>query len=284
MSLLKGIFLGIVQGLAEFLPVSSSGHLKLFQHLFDIKEDNLFITVMLHLGTLVAVFIVYHKLIGKMILEFFRSIGDICTGKFKFSQMNKERRMMVMIVISTALLGIMIIPFGEHSLKDYIEMLNDCESIIPLGFAFLVTGLLLLITFWISKKSDRRRPQAKVGDALIIGASQCVATISGISRSGSTVAAGLLCGLDREYMVQYSFILSIPAILAAAASDAKSAFAGEVSVEAIPLIGGIIAALISGVAAIKLIEWLIKKDRYNIFGYYCGALGILVIILGICGV
>ncbi len=285
MSIWKGIFLGIIQGLSEFLPISSSGHLKLFQHLFGIKEDNLFITVMLHVGTLVAVFIVYHSLIGKMIIEFFKSIKDIFTGKFKFNEMNMERRMMVMVIISTALLGIMVVPvFGGNSLKDYIERLNNCESIIPLGFAFLITGLLLIITFIITKKMGKKRQNAKVKDALIIGAAQCVATVSGISRSGSTVAAGLLCGLNREYMVQYSFILSIPVIIASALSEGKDAIAVGINVEIMPLIFGVIAALISGIAAIKFIEWLIKKDRYNLFGYYCGALGILTIILGICGV
>lgn len=284
MEILKQIILGMVQGFSEFLPISSSGHIKLFQHLFGYAgEENLFVSVMLHLGTLVAVLIVYHRLIGQMIVEFFTSIRDICTGRFRFQGMNPQRRMMVMIIISTALLGLMVIPIGSHSLKDYIEMLNGCESLWPLGIAFLVTGALLIFTFRVTAKQTHVRSGAKVKDALIIGGAQCVATISGVSRSGSTMAAGILCGLSREYMVKYSFILSIPAILAAALSDAKDAMAGEISVEVLPLLAGIISAMIFGVISIKMIEWLIRKDRYNIFGYYCLTLGIVVLIVSILG-
>jgi undecaprenyl-diphosphatase len=284
---LKQFILGMVQGLSEFLPISSSGHIKLFQHLFGYQgEDNLFVSIMLHLGTLVAVLIVYHKLIWDMVKEAFLSVRDICKGQFSFKEMNQTRRMLVMILLSTILLGFMIIPLGENSLKDYIEMLNTCESLIPLGIAFWVTGFVLILTFRITAKQKSPRQNATVKDALIIGGAQCVATISGISRSGSTMATGLLCGLSREYMVKYSFIMSIPAILAAAASDASEVISGEVtlSVDVLPLIVGVLSAMIFGVLSIKMIEWLIRKDRYNLFGYYCFALGVTVLVLGIVGI
>jgi undecaprenyl-diphosphatase len=284
---LKQFVLGMVQGLSEFLPISSSGHIKLFQHLFGYQgEDNLFVSIMLHLGTLVAVLIVYHKLIWDMVKEAFLSVRDICKGQFSFKEMNQTRRMLVMILLSTILLGFMIIPLGENSLKDYIEMLNTCESLIPLGIAFLVTGFVLILSFRITAKQKSPRQNATVKDALIIGGAQCVATISGISRSGSTMATGLLCGLSREYMVKYSFIMSIPAILAAAASDASEVISGEVtlSVDVLPLIVGVLSAMIFGVLSIKMIEWLIRKDRYNLFGYYCFALGVTVLVLGIVGI
>ena len=118
----------------------------------------------------------------------------------------------------------------------------------------------------------------------VSGGAQCVATISGISRSGSTVCAGLLCGLNREYMVEYSFIMSIPVIIASALSEGKDAVSAGISVQTGPLIAGIIAALVSGIAAIKLIQWLIRKDRYKLFGYYCLAIGVLTLVLGIFGV
>jgi undecaprenyl-diphosphatase len=241
---------------------------------------------MLHLGTLVAVLIVYHKLIWDMVKEAFLSVRDICKGQFSFKEMNQTRRMLVMILLSTILLGFMIIPLGENSLKDYIEMLNTCESLIPLGIAFLVTGFVLILTFRITAKQKSPRQNATVKDALIIGGAQCVATISGVSRSGSTMATGLLCGLSREYMVKYSFIMSIPAILAAAASDASEVISGEVtlSVDVLPLIVGVLSAMIFGVLSIKMIEWLIRKDRYNLFGYYCFALGVTVLVLGIVGI
>ncbi len=279
---IKHIILGIVQGLSEFLPISSSGHIKLFQHIFGYAgEENLFVSVMLHLGTLVAVFIVYHKLIWDLIVETLKGIKDIFTGKFSFKTMNSNRRMVVMLLLATSMLGIMIIPFGEHSLKDYIEMLNGSASILPLGITFMVTGILLILTFYLNKKNYNRHADATAIDALIIGGSQCIATISGISRSGSTMASGLLCGLSREYMVKFSFIMSIPAILAAALSDVKDAIAGEISVEIFPLICGIISAMVFGVLAIKLIEWLIRKDRYSLFGYYCLTLGLFVLIYAI---
>ena len=280
--IIKHIILGMVQGLSEFLPISSSGHIKLFQHIFGYSgEENLFVSVMLHLGTLVAVLIVYRKLILEMIVEAFRTIKELFTGKFSFNNMNSTRRMLVMIVLATAMLGIMIIPLGKHSLKDYIEMLNGCQSILPLGFAFLVTGVILILTFYLNKKRESFRDDATVKDALIIGGAQCIATISGISRSGSTMASGLLCGLSREYMVKFSFIMSIPAILAAALSDVKDAIQGDINVEMIPLLCGIVSAMVFGILAIKLIEWLIRKDRYSLFGYYCLALGLFVIVYSI---
>lgn len=286
MSFLQGLFLGIVQGLAEFLPISSSGHLSLFQHLFGLDpNNNLFITVMMHVGTLAAVFIVYYKVIWKLIKEFVFSVRDIFTGKFSFKGMNRYRLMMVMIIISTAMLLIMVLPvFGGYSLKDGAEAINNSKSIVPLGFAFIITGVFLVMTFKISNTYKKTRNGAKVKDALIIGGAQCVATISGISRSGSTVCAGLLCGLNREYMVEYSFIMSIPVIIASALSEGKDAVSAGISVQTGPLIAGIIAALVSGVAAIKLIQWLIRKDRYKLFGYYCLAIGVLTLVLGIFGV
>ena len=286
MSFLQGLFLGIVQGLAEFLPISSSGHLSLFQHLFGLDpNNNLFITVMMHVGTLAAVFIVYYKVIWKLIKEFVFSVRDIFTGKFSFKGMIRYRRMMVMIIISTAMLLIMVLPvFGGYSLKDGAEAINNSKSIVPLGFAFIITGVFLVMTFKILNTYKKTRNGAKVKDALIIGGAQCVATISGISRSGSTVCAGLLCGLNREYMVEYSFIMSIPVIIASALSEGKDAVSAGISVQTGPLIAGIIAALVSGIAAIKLIQWLIRKDRYKLFGYYCLAIGVLTLVLGIFGV
>ena len=275
---LEKIILGFVQGLTEFLPVSSSGHLKIFQSLFGYNpESDLFVSIMLHLGTLVAVFICYYKLIGSLIKEFFGSVKDICTGKFSWKGMNSDRRMMFMVIIATSLLVFMIIPFGKYSLKDYIEMVNGVNSLIPVGICLVVTGILLLVSHHVAEKGKFTHKDATVKDTLIVGATQCVATLSGISRSGSTVAAGLLCGLSREYMVRFTFILSIPTILAAAASDAGDAFSGKIVVDAGPLVAGIISAIVFGILSIKFIEWLIKKNRYNLFGYYCAAIGVAVI-------
>ncbi len=284
--MVKQLVLGMVQGFSEFLPISSSGHLKLFQHLLGFQsEENSFVSIMLHLGTLVAVFIVYHKLIWDLICEFFRMVKDLFTGKFRYSQMSSLRRMMVMIIISTSLLLLMVIPLGEHNLMDYLNMLNEAESLLPLGIAFMITGVLLIVTFIVNNRSQKRREDATLRDALLIGGSQCFATIAGISRSGSTMATGLLCGLSREYMVQYSFIMSIPPILAAALTEAKPILDGEVTmtVGVVPMIVGMLSATLFGVLSIKMIQWLLKKDRYKLFGYYCLTLGAVVITLSLCG-
>ncbi len=284
---LKQIFLGLVQGFSEFLPISSSGHLKLFQSLFGFEsEENSFISIMLHLGTLVAVFIVYHALIWNMIVEFFKLVKDLVTGRFRWSAMNDTRRMVVMVFISTAVLLVMLIPFGSHNLMEYLEMLNELESLIPLGIAFMITGVLLIVTFIVNAKYQHRRTIPNVKDALVIGGAQCVATIAGISRSGSTMASGLLCGLSREYMVAYSFIMSIPPILAAAATEAKTVMesSASLSVEVAPMVAGMLSAAVFGVLSIKAIQWLIKKDRYKLFGYYCLTLGVLVIVLSLAKV
>jgi len=284
--IVKQFILGVVQGLSEFLPISSSGHLKLFQHFFEFEsEQNSYISIMLHLGTLVAVFIVYYKLIWQMIIEAFKIIRDLCTGRFRWSQMTGTRRMVVMVFISTALLLVMLIPVGEHNIMDYLNMLNEMESLIPLGIAFMFTGILLIVTFIINAKYKQRRNEPTVRDALIIGGTQCLATIAGVSRSGSTMASGLICGLSREYMVAYSFIMSIPPILAAAATEVKTIMStgAEMPVDILPMLVGMMSAMIFGVLSIKAIQWLIKKDRYKLFGYYCLTLGVVVVALSIAG-
>lgn len=284
--IVKQFILGVVQGLSEFLPISSSGHLKLFQHFFEFEsEQNSYISIMLHLGTLVAVFIVYYKLIWQMIIEAFKIIRDLCTGRFRWSQMTGTRRMVVMVFISTALLLVMLIPVGEHNIMDYLNMLNEMESLIPLGIAFMFTGILLIVTFIINAKYKQRRNEPTVRDALIIGGTQCLATIAGVSRSGSTMASGLICGLSREYMVAYSFIMSIPPILAAAATEVKSIMStgAEMPVDILPMLVGMMSAMIFGVLSIKAIQWLLKKDRYKLFGYYCLTLGVVVVALSIAG-
>ncbi len=284
---IKLFVLGMVQGFSEFLPISSSGHLKLFQHFFQMESDgNSFVSIMLHVGTLGAVLIVYHRLIWDLIVEFFKTIGDVFTGRFRFKTMNSTRRMMVMLICATLVLGIMVIPFGEHSLKDYMEMLNELPNLVPLGIAFMVTGVLLITTFVITAKRKKNRNDATIRDALIIGGSQCVATMAGISRSGATMATGLLCGLSREYMIRFSFILSIPAIAAAALSETKTVIEdpSTLSVDLLPVVVGMISALVFGILSIKMIEWLLRKDRYQLFGYYCLTLGLIVVILGLIGV
>ncbi len=281
------LILGIVQGFTEFLPVSSSGHLSLFQHLFGYSgESNLILTVLLHIGTLVAVFIVYHKIIWELIKELFRMIGDIFTGKFTFklSKMSFNRRMLLMLILTTAMLAVLVIPVKGYKLTDLAATVADGSHMLIVGLCFMFTAALLLTAYFLSNggKHAKRHDNATVGDALYIGGAQIIAAVfAGVSRSGSTIATGLICGLKREYMVQYSFLLSIPAIIAAALSEGKDALSSGVDINWTAALIGMAAAVVCGVLAIKAIEWIVKKDHYNYFGYYCAVLGVLVVIMSI---
>ncbi|MEG0615072.1 MAG: undecaprenyl-diphosphate phosphatase [Oscillospiraceae bacterium] len=275
MNIFEAIFQGLIQGFTEFLPVSSSGHLSLFQHFFGLSGDGaLLISIVLHLGTLLAVFIAFRKTIGGLILEFFRMIKDIFTGKFKWKTMNAQRRMIMMIIIS-------ILPlFAFYLLKDYVSALSTDNDIIIEGMAFLYTSAILFISDRCAK-GTKTAAETTVKDSLAVGIFQGIALVPGISRSGSTISAGLMRGFSREYAVEYSFILGIPVILASALVEFKDTFSEKVEVEWLPLILGFAVSAVAGFFAIKLIKWLVKTDKFKIFAYYTLVLGIIVIAIGI---
>ena len=251
MEILKAILLGFLQGVTEFLPISSSGHLSVFQHFFGNVggTSSLLFTVLLHMGTLIAVFVVYYKTIWGLIVEFFSTIKDIFTG---------DRRIM-----------------------DVLGGLADDNDILVEGVCFLFTAALLLVGSWRAKKV-KARPQIGAKSALAVGVAQAFAAgFPGISRSGSTISTGMICGVSKEYMVRYSFILGIPAILAANVMEIKDAVALGEQIDILPVIIGVVTAAVVGFAAIKALEWLVKIDKFKIFGYYCLVLGVVVIIAGI---
>ena len=287
MSVIDAIIQGIIQGLTDFLPVSSSGHLTVYQHVTGSggNSEALLFSVLLHIGTLLAVAIVYYKLIGKLIVELFRLIGDLFTLRFSWKNMNSERRMLIMMILSVAMLVPLVLPiFGGQSLQDLMEPITEGGNIIIVGCCFLLTSALLLTAYFLSKRKDGRHPDATVKDALWIGAAQDVAALlPGVSRSGSTIATGLICGLERSYMVQYTFIMSVPTILAANVllAGKEAIESGNTAIELLPTLAGVITAAVVGVLSIKMIDWIIRKDRYNWFGYYCAVMGIAVIALGI---
>lgn len=284
MEILKAILLGFLQGVTEFLPISSSGHLSVFQHFFGNVggTSSLLFTVLLHMGTLIAVFVVYYKTIWGLIVEFFATIKDIFTGKFKWREMNENRRMLFMLVISCVPLLFLLIPVGDDKrIMDVLGSLADDNDIFVEGVCFIVTAILLLVGSWRAKKV-KARPQIGAKSALAVGVAQAFAAgFPGISRSGSTISTGMLCGVSKEYMVRYSFILGIPAILAANVMEIKDAVALGEQIDILPVVIGIVTAAIVGFAAIKALEWLVKIDKFKIFGYYCLALGVVVIVAGI---
>lgn len=275
MNIIEAIIQGLIQGFTEFLPVSSSGHLSLFQHITGLDgEGAVTMTIVMHLGTLLAVCVVFYKTLWSLIKEALRMVKDIFTGKFKWSQMNGERRFIVMLVIS-------ILPlFVFYFFKDFFSAIASDDDIVVEGCAFLYTSAILFLSDRCVK-GKKGTGDVKTNDALVIGTFQGIALVPGISRSGSTICSALFCGLKREAAVEYSFILGIPVILAGAVVELKDVSVAE-SIGVLPLIVGFVVAAIAGVCAIKLIKWLVVKDRFKIFAFYTLALGIAVLALGIC--
>lgn len=286
MSIIKAIILGIVQGITEFLPISSSGHLSLFQHFLKVDgEGSLLFSVLLHLGTLIAVFVVFHKTIFELIIDALGLVKDIFTGKFKFKQLQGKKKMLVMFVFSCMPLLLLLFPVGnDMKLLDVLGGLSEDDSILVEGFCFLFTGFLLLSSTYISKKKTLNR-EVNTLDAFAVGIAQVFAAgFPGISRSGSTISTGMICGVSKEYMVEYSFILGIPAIIVANAVELKDAVESGAQLELLPTVIGVLVAAVVGVACIKLLQWILKKDMWKYFGFYCLIIGVFTIICSALGI
>lgn len=268
------ILQGIIQGLTEFLPVSSSGHLSVLQHFMNIGEESLTISIVLHLGTLIAVFIAFGPTILELIKEFFLSIGDIFTGKFRWSKMNGNRRMLFMVIIATLIL----VPV--YFFKDYFTAAEGDGDIIFEGCAFIFTSILLFLSD-ACVKGHKTGKDMKVRDAVTVGVFQCVALFPGVSRSGSTITGGLFCGLTRQTAVTFSFILGIPAILGGSVLELKEAFETNPELNIPELLIGFTVAAVVGFFAIKLVKLIIKKDKFKIFGIYTAIIGVLCVGWGI---
>lgn len=284
MSILKAIFLGFVQGATEFLPISSSGHLSVFQHFLNVGgEGSLMFSVLLHIGTLLAVFAAYRKTIFELILEAFSLIKDVFTGKFRFKNMSVNRRMLFMFVISCVPLLFLLVPVGGgRNLMDILASFSEDSDIIVEGCCFLFTAALLLIGSRTAAKNEHPLPEINARGAVAVGFAQMLAAgFPGISRSGSTISTGMLCGISKQYMVRYSFILGIPAILAASAVEIKDAVEAGDGIELLPVILGVATAAVIGFFAIKILEWLVKENKFKYFGYYCAAVGGFVLVAGI---
>ena len=274
---LQAIIMGLVQGLAEFLPVSSSGHLVLSKFILgaELGTSALF-EILLHVGTLLAVFVFYWKDVLNLIKEGLLMIKDsfLLVFKRKKFDLYLERKMVVFIIVAsipTAILGLLM----EAFLEDLF-----LSSVIAVGFALLVTGTMLMLIRKMPK-SDKTLEEMKGRDAFTIGLIQGIATIPGISRSGSTVTAGLFCGLDKEFAFRFSFLMSIPAILGAAVLKMMDVNIADLTANAGPYAVGMIVAAVVGYASIRWLKNLIQKDQFHYFGYYCLAVGLISIVYGI---
>ena len=301
MDILSAIVQGIIQGLTEFLPVSSSGHLAITQHIFGMTEDNLFFSVMLHIGTLAAVVGVYIKLIISLLKEFGLMMKDIFTGKFKWSKMNPQRNMVMMVIIGLLPLFLLFLPIPgtDMKLKDLGDLFAKSGYFIVVGLSLMTTSLLLFVGDIKNKKTAEEykkkgivrkggagRRKYNIADAVIVGITQCFAALfPGISRSGSTLAASELRGINKQTALDYSFILGTPAIVAAAILESKDALFPDdgqaVTIDYLPVILGMIVAAVVGFFAIKLFKWLLKTDRMYIFILYTAIIGLIVTIISI---
>ena len=275
MTYIEAVILGLVQGLAEFLPISSSGHLALLQQFFGIKEDNvLLFAVLLHVGTLISVFIIYWKDIWELIVELFLTIKDIFTGKGLRLDERPVRKLGVMIIVATIPTGLIGILFN-----DFFDGLYN--SIVPIGAGLLVTGCLLVIAERMGT-SNRGIKEMNFRNAIFVGVVQGIAICPGISRSGSTLFGSLLCNLDRTFAVKFVFLISIPSILGSAVMEAPDAIAAGMNMNDLgPIIVGMIVAAVSGLIAIKTMIKVVSNKKLNYFSYYVWLLGIFVIAFGL---
>lgn len=272
MTYLEAIILGLVQGLSEFLPISSSGHLALLQHFFGIEgESVLAFAVLLHLGTLISVFIAYWQDIGALIVELFKMFGDLFTGKGMRINANPTRRLGFMIIVATIPTGIIGV-LG----KDLFSALY--LSLLAIGIGLVITGTVL----WFAEKlAQGRRNVMEMGfrHAFLVGVCQGIAICPGISRSGSTLVGGLLSGLDRTFAVKFAFLISIPSILGSVILEAPAAFEQGFDMSIVgPILAGVIIAAISGLIAIKTMIRIVSGKKLYYFSFYTWIVGACVVL------
>ena len=264
MNWFEALVLGLVQGLTEYLPVSSSGHLAIGAYLFGINgEDNLTFTIMVHVATVLSTLVILWK-----------EIDWILKGLFKF-QMNEETKYALNIVISMIPVGIVGVFF-----KDKVEEVFG-SGLFIVGCMLLVTAVLLTFSYFAK---PRQKENISPLHAFIIGLGQALAVLPGLSRSGTTIATGLLLGDKKEKMAQFSFLMVIPPILGEALLDLLKGLEGEETlggIDAFPMIIGFVAAFISGCLACKWMINIVKKGKLVYFGIYCAIAGAVTIICSI---
>lgn len=275
MSYIEAIILGLVQGLGEFLPISSSGHLALLQNLFGIEgEQILFFAVMLHLGTLVSVFICYWKDICELVVELFVTIKDLCTGKGLQLQERPVRKLGVMIIVATIPTAVIGILFNDMFESFY-------GSFVAIGIGFLFTGIIMFLAERMGY-AKKEIGEMGFGTAVLVGVMQGIAICPGVSRSGSTLVGGLATGLKREFAVRFAFLISIPSILGSVVLEVPDALEQGIDAALLgPIVAGMIVAALSGYAAIKGMIKLVSKGKLSYFSYYVWALGAFTVIYGL---
>jgi len=268
MDILDALILGIVQGLTEFIPVSSSAHLVIVPKLLHIDKPPLVFDVFLHFGTLLALILIYWKDILKLLSASIRILSDIFLKReFKGIQEDTYKRLFFLIILTTIPAGLMGIFF-----KDYVEMVF--KDVLLTSVFLLGTGFILAIG---QRKLGGKKTflTASITDALFIGLAQGLAIAPGISRSGITIVAGLCRGLNKDLAANYAFLAAIPVILAATILECRELAKCEISIHLILI--GVLAAFVSGYFAIKILLKIVKRGELIIFAWYCWILGLIVI-------
>ena len=264
MSWIEALILGLVQGLTEYLPVSSSGHLAIGSEFFGIEgEENLAFTVAVHVATVLSTLVILWK-----------EIDWVFRGLFK-CQLNEETKYVLNIVVSMIPVGIVGVFF-----KDYVEEVFG-SGLAIVGAMLLLTAVLLTFSYYAK---PRQKEKISLRDAFIIGLAQACAVMPGLSRSGSTIATGLLLGNKKETLAQFSFLMVIPPILGEALLDVVKGLNGEEAfggIDALPLTVGFLAAFVSGCLACKWMINIVKKGKLIYFGIYCAIAGVLTLIYGL---
>ena len=273
MTYLTAFLLGLVQGVAEFLPISSSGHLAIAQNLLGMSEAGSvpeFFDVLLHLGTLVAVFAAYWHEICDMVVELFRGIGDL-VHRTTPTPVPPARRLILLIIVGTLPL------FAVLPIRKAVQGLGD--NMVFVGAALIVTGFLLFLCDQV-RKGHKTERSATWLDALLVGVGQAVATLPGVSRSGMTITAGCFVGYERRFAVRFSFLLSIPAVLGANILSIGDAVKAGINGAEVPMyLVGVVTAAVVGYLCIRLLKYVADKGRFGAFAYYCWAVGILTLVL-----
>lgn len=264
------IFLGVVQGLTEFLPISSSGHLILFQTFFGLKGPQLMFDIFLHMGTLVAVCIFFRSDLMGMIADTWRFSVEIFEGRERFTSINRRPNVMLSLWIITATIPTALIGLFFRSPLE--ALFGDVQRV---GVMMICTGLILTVTIFISAGYARRRDVGLLS-SLAVGVAQGLAIIPGISRSGTTIVCGMACGMERELSARFSFLLSIPAIIGAMILQLN--FEGLRGSDIFPLLLGLVTSAISGFFALKILMGAVRRGRLFYFAPYCWLVGLLIII------
>lgn len=302
MTIFDAIIQGIVQGLTEFLPVSSSGHLAITQHILGTGgENNLFFNVMLHVGTLVAVIAFYHKLIWSLIKEFIVMIKDIFTGKFKWKSMNYERNLIMMLIVGLLPLFLLFVPIPgtDMKIKDLAEVLSSSPILLVTAVSLVLTSILLTIGIVLNRRNTSSVYKHLKGssklcgatkdtynalDAVLVGLMQVAAALlPGLSRSGSTLAVGEMRRINKQKALDFTFVLGIPSILAAALLEGVEAMQSPagINIDPFTIIIGMAASAAVGYLAIVIFKWFLKSDKMSIFVIYTAIVGVALIIISI---